>query len=218
MELMTEQMMERLLAEMRAGHEEMMAEIRTWQKVMMADREAMEACPEEMKSVVEHQEVPKKEAGVDMEMIRTLKEWYGDQHLAIVRCQQLKKQTQGDGGFWKKLANSHRGMTLHAIPASRKGHGRQGPGRNNVMRGAPKGQTLERRQWMHQEGSNGLRGLDLQKQQEGTSGRIFRKTVVGSSTGLREESDWTLWTSNNRLRAMDVGTLTTLRTVALTDW
>jgi hypothetical protein len=55
-----EQMMERLLAKKRASHEEMMAEIRALQKETKADREAMEAHPEEMKSVAEHEEIPKK--------------------------------------------------------------------------------------------------------------------------------------------------------------
>jgi hypothetical protein len=53
----------------------------------------------------------------------------------------------------------------------------------------------------------GIRDRDLKEQlrlrKKRTSGRIFRKTVeleiekriVGSSTGLREVSDWTLWRS-----------------------
>jgi hypothetical protein len=51
-----------------------------------------------------------------------------------------------------------------------KGHVHQGPSRNNVARGIPEGLTL-----------NGIRDRDLREQlplrKEGTSGRIFRKTV-----------------------------------------
>jgi hypothetical protein len=97
---------------------------------MEADREAMEAYsekmevdPEEMKSVAERQEVPKEETAV--EMIRALKEQYGDWHLAVGCHQQPKKRAQGDGGFWKKSATARRHMTRHAIPAPHKGHGRQ---------------------------------------------------------------------------------------------
>jgi hypothetical protein len=56
----------------------------------------MEVNPEEIKSVAEHQEVPKEELTVVM--IGALKEHYGDRHLAIGRRRQLKKWNQGDGG------------------------------------------------------------------------------------------------------------------------
>jgi hypothetical protein len=67
-------------------------------------------------------------------MIRALKERYGDRHLAIERCRQLKKQTQGDDGSWKKLAAACRGMTHWAIPALCEEHGCQGPSRDSVAR------------------------------------------------------------------------------------
>jgi hypothetical protein len=86
-----------------------------------------------------------------------LKEPYGVWHLATGCRRQMQKRTQGDGGPWKKLAAAHRGMAHHAIPALCKGHGHQGPGRDNIVRGAPKGWTLERRQQMYQECSNGIR-------------------------------------------------------------
>jgi hypothetical protein len=41
-----EQMMERLLAEMKVGNKEMMAEMRAWQREIKARREATEAYPE----------------------------------------------------------------------------------------------------------------------------------------------------------------------------
>jgi hypothetical protein len=85
----------------------------------------MEACLEskeptsvEIKSVEVHEEVPKEEATV--KTVRALKERYGDRHLAIGCCRQLKKQTQGNGGFWKKLATTHRWLSrcplfLHGV-------------------------------------------------------------------------------------------------------
>jgi hypothetical protein len=86
----------------------------------------LEANPEEMKSVVVYEEVSKEEAMV--EMVRTLK----DRHLAVRRRGQPKKRTQ------KKLTAACRGMTCPAIPAWRKGHGHQEPGRDSVAREAPK--------------------------------------------------------------------------------
>jgi hypothetical protein len=101
----------------------------------------IETNPEEMKFVVAHEEVPKGEASV--KTARTLKEWYRDQHLAVGHRRHLKEWTQDDSGSQKKLA-AHRGMTHHCTPALPKGHG-QGPDRDIVVRGAPKGQMLERR-------------------------------------------------------------------------
>jgi hypothetical protein len=142
--------------------------------------EKMEANAEEIKYVMEHQEVSTQKAVV--EIIRALKERYRHRHLAVGHCQQPKKWTQGDGGSWKKLAAAHRQMTGCAIPARRKGHHHQEPGRDNVARGDPRGQTLERRQWMHQEGSNGIWDQDLKEQlhlgNERTSNRIFRKALM----------------------------------------
>jgi roadblock/LC7 domain-containing protein len=53
-----------MMAKMRASHEMMMAGMKAWQKVMKADRGAMERYPEKMEteSVVVHEEVPKDEA------------------------------------------------------------------------------------------------------------------------------------------------------------
>jgi hypothetical protein len=38
-----------------------------------------------------------------VETIGTLEDWYGVRHLAIGRCWQLKKRTQGDGGSRRSL-------------------------------------------------------------------------------------------------------------------
>jgi hypothetical protein len=64
------------------------------------------------------------------------------------------------------------------IPAPRKGHCFQGPGRGSVARGAPKGQTLKSRQWMCQEGSSGIRDQNLKAQlHKRAFNKTFRQTV-----------------------------------------
>jgi hypothetical protein len=87
-----------------------------------------------------------------------------------------KEMDPGDGGSRKKLAAACRGMTRCAIPAPRKGHDRQGPGRDNVARGVPKGRTLKRRQRMCQECSNGISNHDLKGQLCLGSKMAFKKT------------------------------------------
>jgi hypothetical protein len=52
-----------------------------------------------------------------METFGALKEQYRDRHLAVRRCFQPKKQTQGNGGSWKKLAATQGQLTHHDIPA-----------------------------------------------------------------------------------------------------
>jgi hypothetical protein len=61
-----------------------------------------------------HEKVPTEKAVV--KIVTALKKQYGDHHLTVGCHQQLKKQTQGDGGYWKKLAAARRGMTHRAIP------------------------------------------------------------------------------------------------------
>jgi hypothetical protein len=118
---------------MRTGHE-MMTEMRAWWREMKADRvateaykEKMEANPNEMQSLAECQEVAKEEAAV--KVIGALKDRYRGRHVAVGSRRWMKKWTQGAGSSRKRLA----AMTLPAIPASRKGRGRQGPGKNNVV-------------------------------------------------------------------------------------
>jgi hypothetical protein len=82
--------------------------------------EKMEANSEEMKSVVEHEEVPKEEAVV--KPVSALKKWHGDWNLAAGHCQKLKERNQGNVGSWKMLAAACRGMTCHALSAWHKGH------------------------------------------------------------------------------------------------
>jgi hypothetical protein len=80
-------------------------------------------------------------------------------------------------------------MTHHAFPAPHKGHGCQGPDKDSVGRGAPKGQTLEKRQWTCQECSNGIRDRDLEEQ------LLVRKDIwqdlqEDSRAGDPEASSW----------------------------
>jgi hypothetical protein len=82
----------------------------------------------EIANVAEHQEIPKEEAAV--ESIGALEDRYGDRHLAVGHRRQPKKRTQGDSGSRQKLVAARGWLTRRAIPAPRKGHGRQGPGKD----------------------------------------------------------------------------------------
>jgi hypothetical protein len=74
-----------------------------------------------------------------------------------------------------------------------------------VVRGAPKARTFEKRQRTQLKFNNGIKNRSLKLQLHLWSERAFNKTVrqniglevakqvVGSSAGLREVSDWTLW-------------------------
>jgi hypothetical protein len=86
--------------------------------------EKMEANPEEMKSVAEHEKVSMEEAAV--KPVRALKKWHRGWHLGAGCCSQLKEHTEGKGGCRKKLATAYRRMTRHAGVACHKGHCCQG--------------------------------------------------------------------------------------------
>jgi hypothetical protein len=104
----------------------------------------------------------------EVETIRTLKGKPGDRRLAVRR---------------------RRRLTRRAVPSLRESRSHEGP-------------TIEK----GLECNNDIRNRDTRRQldqrKETTSCRIFRKTVepeiekrtIGSSTGLREMSGWTLWT------------------------
>jgi hypothetical protein len=115
-----------------AGQEELMAMMKTTVSCL----ENMEANPEEKESIAEWQEIPNKEAAV--EIIGTLEDRYRDWCMAVRRQEQPKKCTQGDGGSWQKCATIH-GWVTRCVPALCKGHGHQGPHGDSVARGAPKG-------------------------------------------------------------------------------
>jgi hypothetical protein len=155
--------------------------------------ESKEPTSVETESVAVYEKVPKEETAV--KTVSALKRRYRDRHPAAGRHRQLKKRTQGDGGSRKKLAAASRGMTRRAIPAPRKGNGHQGPGRDNVARGAPKGQTFERTCRAQPECNNGIRSQGLKErlrlESRRTLNKVFRQTV---------ELEIRLW--NMRLRTL----------------
>jgi hypothetical protein len=108
--------------------------------------------------------------------VRALKKRYGDWHLAIGRHWQLKKWNQGNGGSQKKLTTTCRGMIRGATPASCKGRGHQGPGRDNVARGISKGQTFRKRRRAQLECSNIIRRQGLKERLYLGSRRTLSKT------------------------------------------
>jgi hypothetical protein len=101
-----------------------------------------------------HPKVSNKAAAV--ETIGALKEQYGDRHLAVGRRRQPKKGTQGGGGSQQKLVAARGRLTRSAFPALRKGHGRRRPGKDVVVRGAPKGRTFENRRRERPKSNNGI--------------------------------------------------------------
>jgi hypothetical protein len=120
----TESTQEDIKAKMDSYQEKSMMLMKASKEEVEAMREAclekMEASPEERVSESEHEEVPKEEAIV--ENFGALKELHGDQHLAIRRCGQPNKWTQGSGESRKKLVTAQGRLTCRAIPAFCKGH------------------------------------------------------------------------------------------------
>jgi hypothetical protein len=84
-----------------------------------------EPSQEKPDTVAEHQEVSKDEVAV--EIIGALEDRYGNWHLAVGRCRQPKKWTQGNDVSWKKLAAARRQMTHHAGTARCKDRCHKGP-------------------------------------------------------------------------------------------
>jgi hypothetical protein len=117
--------------------------MKTRQEATEAYPETIEPYPEEMRSITEHQEVPKEEAAV--KTIAALEDRYGGQRLIVRRRGWPKKWTQGHGGSQQKLAGAHKQLIRCAIPAPRKLHGCQGPGKDDNVSGTPKGQMFEKR-------------------------------------------------------------------------
>jgi hypothetical protein len=96
------QMMERMLAEMKAGHEKKTARLEATTgshhelvAIMKASQEKVEAKTD---ACVGKLVVPTEEA-----VVETIEALDG-RHLAIRHRRQPKKWTQGDGGSWNKLA------------------------------------------------------------------------------------------------------------------
>jgi hypothetical protein len=165
----------------------------------------LEANREKSGAVAEQQDIPKEETAV--ETIGALKDQYMDRHLSVRRRRQYSKQTQGHGESRQKLAAARIRMARRAVPAPRKGHGHQGPGKDSVAKGTPKGGTFGKRRRARPECNNGIRKRDLNQQLRlGSKGNInetFRQTLsleivkrtVESSVRIRKMSDWTLWRS-----------------------
>jgi hypothetical protein len=105
------------------------------------------------------------------------------------------------------MAATRRRMTRRAVPAPRKGHGRQGPGKDNVVSGKPKGLTFENRRQARHKRNNGIRDRGLRRELCLGSKEIFYealgqinrlevvKRAVESSVRLRKMSVKILWRS-----------------------
>lgn len=116
----------------------------------------MKAGLEEMKSVAEHQVIPKEEAAV--ETVRALNKWHGDRHLAVRCPSQPKKWTQCNCRFQKKLATAYKGMTHCARGAQNK---RQS--KDIVVQRTWKGQKLGKRHRALLGCNNGIRNRVLKE-------------------------------------------------------
>jgi hypothetical protein len=196
---------EEIIAKMDAHQERLEVSVNAWRKETTACHEATETCLESKEPTSVETESAAMHEEVAVKTVRALKKRYGDRQLAPGRRRQLKRRIQGDGGSRKTLAVARRRMTRRAITAQRKGHGRRGPGEDNIASGVPKERKLERRKRTLQESSNGIRDRDLKEQLRLGSKRTFNKTVrktfglevtkpaVQFPIGLQKMSDWTLW-------------------------
>jgi hypothetical protein len=95
--------MKAMQAETDATLKEINAGQDAWMEEMKADREAMEAYPENMEgspedteSIAVHEDIPKEEAAV--QPVRALKKRHGDRRLVLRHRGKLKEQTEGNGG------------------------------------------------------------------------------------------------------------------------
>jgi hypothetical protein len=70
----------------------------------------LEANPEEIGALAEHQKAPNEEAAV--EAIGALEDRYGDRRITWP-----EKRTQGNGGFCQKLAVDYGQLTCRSVPA-----------------------------------------------------------------------------------------------------
>jgi hypothetical protein len=137
---------------MKAGLEEMEAAMDVFKERMdKTDTMDLEANRETSEAVAVHQKSLMK-----VENVGALEDQYGDWNLTAGLCRQPKKRTQGNGGSWKMLAVTRGRMTRHAIPAPCKGHGRQGPDKDDVVRGTPKGRTFEKTRRARPKSNNGI--------------------------------------------------------------
>jgi hypothetical protein len=110
----TEANYEDMMAKLDAHQERIKASVNAWRKEMKANRGATEANPDEMKSVMVHEEVPKEEAAV--KSLEALKKSRGYRYLAVGRCGEPQEWTQGKDGSRRELAAERR-------PAVQEWHG-----------------------------------------------------------------------------------------------
>jgi hypothetical protein len=89
---------------------------------------------------------------------------------------------QDSVGYRHKMSSDRRRKIRRAIPAVRKGHVREGLGKNSVAKGASRGKMLGKRQRKSSESKNGILDRDLKEQldrwMKKTTNRIIRKTIV----------------------------------------
>jgi hypothetical protein len=140
----------------------------------------------EAESAAVHEDAPKKNAAV--KPVRALKQRYRDRHLAVRRRGQPKERNQGTGDSRKKLRAASREMTRHAGVGWRKGHGRQGQGKDKGVRGTSNGRRLGKRQRTLQKGSNGIRDRDVKNQLRLRKERRSANSIRGRSR--RQDYVW----------------------------
>jgi hypothetical protein len=94
-------------------------------------------------------------------------------------------------------------LTCRAIPASHKGYSHQGPGKDDIVHGTPKGWTYEKRHQAWPKRNNGIMDWGLRRELHLGSKETFYeatglevvKRAVESSIWLRKMSVKTLWRS-----------------------
>jgi hypothetical protein len=96
-------------------------------------------------------------------------------------------------------------LTHCAIPALRKGHGHEGPGKDSIARGTLKGQTFRKRHQVQLEFNNGMRSRGLraitfgkentQQDLQQTIELEVTKQIIGTSIRLLKMSVRRLWRS-----------------------
>jgi hypothetical protein len=107
---------------------------------------------EKSEAVAEQHDDPKEEAAE--KIVGALEDRHEGRNLAVGHRRQPKKRTQDDCGSRQKLAAARGRFTRRAILSSHKEHGHQGPGRDSVVRGAPKGRSFRKRRRAQPECNN----------------------------------------------------------------
>jgi hypothetical protein len=74
---------------------------------------------------------------VNVDTVRSLDDLHLNQQIGVRRLRKLKKWTQGNGMFQKKLDADCRRVICHAVTAVRKGNMHKRPGRESSASGTP---------------------------------------------------------------------------------